>query len=210
MRNRLYLSVWALAIASLLLAPAGAVAAGQEQTAQQAEKGARSATGAVSDGWITMKVHAQFIGVDPLEDSDIDVDTNSGVVTLNGTVVTEAGRKRAIAIAKATDGVKNVIDNLRIGRAEAMGERPEAERETGTAGRAAGRPVTDGWVKSKIYGQFLADDALDDSDIDIDVAKGAVTLNGTVPSAASKTRAENIAKKTEGVKTVKNMLKVRS
>jgi osmotically-inducible protein OsmY len=37
------------------------------------------------------------------------------VVTLNGTVPTAAGRARAVAIAKGTDGVKNVVDHLTIG-----------------------------------------------------------------------------------------------
>jgi hyperosmotically inducible protein len=68
--------------------------------------------------------------------------------------------------------------------------------------------VTDGWVKSKIYSQYLTENALDDSDIDLDVAKGAVTLNGTVRTAAGRERAEAIAKATDGVKSVKNNLKV--
>ena len=36
------------------------------------------------------------------------------MVTLNGTVKTEAGKTRAVAIAKATDGVKSVHDSLKV------------------------------------------------------------------------------------------------
>jgi len=187
-----------------------AVVCGAMSAAAQAET-ARQAGNVITDSWITMKVHAQFIPEDVLEGSDIDVDTNAGVVTLKGTVPTKEAHARAVALAKATDGVKRVTDQLRVGPAEgvdpaAAGARAgEAAREaTGTTGRA----VTDGWIKSKIYSQYITEDALDDSDLDIDVTKGGVVLNGTVKSDAAKSRAESIAKATEGVKTVKNNLKV--
>lgn len=215
MTRKLYLYLGILGVASLSFGPVASAApqTQQQRPAEQAERGTRSTTGTVADGWITMKVHAQFVGEDPLEDSDIDVDTDNGVVTLNGTVASEAGRKRAVAIAKATDGVKNVVDNLRIGRAEqAMGGESSRAGETGTAGRETGartgKAVSDGWITSKVYSQFLTDDALDNSDIDIDVDNGAVTLNGTVSSSVARTRAAEIARKTEGVKSVQNNLKV--
>ena len=49
---------------------------------------------------------------------------------------------------------------------------------------------------------------LNDSDIDVDVSKGVVTLKGTVKSAAARTKAVSIAKATDGVKSVKNLLTV--
>jgi osmotically-inducible protein OsmY len=38
------------------------------------------------------------------------------VVTLKGTVLTDAARKHAVALAQDTDGVTKVIDNLTIGK----------------------------------------------------------------------------------------------
>jgi osmotically-inducible protein OsmY len=35
-------------------------------------------------------------------------------VTLSGTVASEAGRDRAITIAKSTDGAKTVVDKLTV------------------------------------------------------------------------------------------------
>jgi hyperosmotically inducible protein len=187
-------------VAALLIGASAAVA--------QVGDAARKTGNAITDSWITMKVHSQFIPEDVLENSDINVDTNAGVVTLKGTVPTEAARARAIALAKATDGVKSVTDQLRIGTSDAA----TAGARTGAAAREAtgttGRAVTDGWIKSKIYSQYITEDALDDSDLDIDVTKGAVVLSGTVKTEAGKTRAEAIAKTTEGVKSVKNNLKV--
>lgn len=187
----------------------------------------------VKDGWITMKIHSMFVPEDALEGSNVDVDTVGGVVTLSGTVTSEAGRARAVAIAKSTDGAKRVVDKLRVGRAErelddiarekgkatsdaakeaakdTKSATKEAARDTKSAARTTGRKITDGWVKSKIYAQYLTEGALDDSDIDIDVASGVVTLNGTVKTAAGKTRAVAIAKATDRVKGVKDNLKVK-
>jgi osmotically-inducible protein OsmY len=64
--------------------------------------------------------------------------------------------------------------------------------------------VNDGWIKSKVYAQFLTDwTVFEDSDIDIDVSNGAVALNGSVKTTAAKARAVAIAKATDGVKAVK-------
>jgi hyperosmotically inducible periplasmic protein len=228
--------------AMLVTTVAAASPAPQERAADQAKETARQTGNAIKDSWITMKVHSQFVPEDALEGSDIDVDTNAGVVTLTGTVVTDAGRARALAIAKATDGVKSVNDKLRVAPAESATASAreagrtagEAARETGrsageaareagrTAGEAAretgrtareaagtsGRVVTDGWIKSKIYSQFITEDALDDADIDVDITKGAVTLSGSVPTEAARARAASIAKATDGVKSVNNNLKV--
>jgi hyperosmotically inducible periplasmic protein len=158
----------------------------------------------IKDGWISMKIHSQFIPEDALEGSNIDVDTVKGIVTLTGTIPTEAARTRAIAIARATEGVTNVIDETRVGPAEKVID-PKVLRETG---RTTGRMITDGWVKAKIYSQFIPEKTLEDSDIDVDITMGAVTLQGTVKSEAGRTRALAIAKTTAGVKSVKDELKI--
>ena len=84
--------------------------------------------------------------------------------------------------------------------------------KTASAAKKTGRAVDDGWIKSKIYAQYMADwnTVLDDSDIDVDVDKGMVSLSGTVKSAAARTKAVAIAKGTDGVKSVKDMLRVSS
>ena len=194
---------------------------------------------AIKDGWLVMKVHSEMVDEDVLAGSNIDVDVKNGVVTLQGTVPSEAARARAIAVAKANDGVKNVVDQLKIAparsgdradraankaeraaertedKAERAGEKTAAAAEragdrTAAAGRGAGRAVDDGWIKSKIYAQYLADwnTVLNDSDIDVDVNNNMVTLNGTVKSAEAKAKAVSIAKATDGVKGVKDNLRV--
>ena len=72
-----------------------------------------SATGEkITDGWITTKVNSKFVDETLLKDSKIDVDSKDRVVTLKGTVKSEAGKARAVAIARGTEGVVRVIDQL--------------------------------------------------------------------------------------------------
>jgi hyperosmotically inducible protein len=185
---------------------------------------AAAQTSTIKDGWLVMKVHSEMVDEDVLSGSDIDVDVKNGVVTLQGTVPSEAARARAIAVAKANDGVKNVVDQLKIApatgsnmaaKADRAGDKAEragekAADKTVSATKKAGRAIDDGWIKSKIYAQYLADwnTVLNDSDIDIDVANNVVTLNGTVKTSEAKTKAVAIAKATDGVKSVKDNLRV--
>lgn len=72
-----------------------------------------SATGeAVTDGWITTKVRAAFVGETLLKGSDINVDTDNHVVTLKGTVGSDAAKARAATIAGGTEGVTRVVNQL--------------------------------------------------------------------------------------------------
>ncbi len=178
--------------------------------------------GAIKDGWLVMKIHSAMVDEDVLSGSNIDVDVDKGMVTLKGTVRSEAGRSRAVAVARSSDGVKTVIDQLRVvpvavrhdtaagalDKVEHAGEK--AAGSVTSATKKAGRAIDDGWIKSKIYAQYLADwnTVLDDSDIDIDVDDNVVTLNGTVKSAAAKAKAVSTAKGTDGVRSVRDNLRI--
>jgi hyperosmotically inducible protein len=75
-----------------------------------------SATGeAITDTWLTTKVHANMMNEPLLKGSDISVDVSNHVVTLKGTVANAAGKARAAQIAKTTEGVKAVMNNLMVG-----------------------------------------------------------------------------------------------
>ena len=82
--------------------------------AEKTKNGLSKAGEKIDDTWINTKVAWFFVGEDALKDSNINVDTKNNVVTLKGTVKSEAGRARAIALARQTDGVKSVVDQLTI------------------------------------------------------------------------------------------------
>ena len=207
----------AVVVTALALAPgsaaAQATATQQAQSAghevkQETKQAAHKTGNAITDSWITMKVHSQFVPENVLENSDIDVETKAGVVTLMGTVPTAAGKTRAVAIAKATDGVKSVNDRLRVAPSSNDVAASEVAKDTKQTANKAGNAISDGWVTSKIYADYIDEDVLEGSEIDVDVDAGVATLKGTVPTQAGSARAAAIAKATDGVKSVRNSLKV--
>lgn len=63
-------------------------------------------------------------------------------------------------------------------------------------------------IKEDINDRLSDDPFIDASDIEVTVAKGEVTLTGTVGHRSSKRRAEDIAESVSGVKQVENRLRV--
>ncbi len=88
-------------------------AAGAEIGGKVAE-GANKAQRAMSDASLTTKIKAKMVLDDTIEAADIDIDSDGSIVTLNGTVRSEAERKRALQHARETEGVTRVIDHLRV------------------------------------------------------------------------------------------------
>src|SRR5262245_8477734 len=72
-----------------------------------------------TDSGITASVKSRMAADDTVKAYQVNVDTKNHVVTLTGDVETVAARERAIMIARETDGVRDVIDQLRVNEAAA-------------------------------------------------------------------------------------------
>ena len=68
----------------------------------------KEAGDATSDTWITTKVKSALLAEDATPGMDIEVETKDGIVSLSGTVATEAEREAAINKAKTIKGVRDV------------------------------------------------------------------------------------------------------
>ena len=68
----------------------------------------------IDDAGITAKVKAKLAGEKISTVTRIDVDTNQGVVALNGTVSSEEMRVRAAQLARDVKGVRDVVNNLKV------------------------------------------------------------------------------------------------
>ncbi|HXO21605.1 MAG TPA: BON domain-containing protein [Thermoanaerobaculia bacterium] len=69
----------------------------------------------LKDSEITAKVKAKLATDGDINPFNIDVDTNEGVVTLQGRVAKEEARTKAEDHARHTEGVKRVIDLIKVG-----------------------------------------------------------------------------------------------
>ena len=77
-----------------------------------------------------------------------------------------------------------------------------------TSALAATKPVTDDFLSDTIRQKLAADQVVKGGAIEVVVKDGAVTLKGTVEEDKQKNKAEKIAKKVSGVKSVANELKI--
>ena len=88
---------------------------GVSTAADKSAQGVGKAGEAITDVWIKARVKSKFVDEESLKGSDINVDVKDHVVTLSGTIASDAGRMRAIEEAKKVDGVHQVIDQMTIG-----------------------------------------------------------------------------------------------
>ena len=116
----------------------------------------------------------------------------------------------ANANANANTAVANANTNTRRAptREEYERDKDRYQREAKEGGRKVGTVLNDGWLWVKTRFELAAADDLRDSTMNVDVDNEVVTLSGTVASAAQKTKAVQVAKAVEGVKSVKDTLKV--
>ena len=145
----------------------------------------------VADSAITAIVKSKLAVDNETSSANINVDTKGGVVTLTGVVTTQANKEQAERIARNTEGVTRVINNITV----------ETDGEDAAAGMSAG----DLAILSKIKTRYVAEDVIGAK---VEVRDGVVTLTGNVENAQIRVRAENIARATSGVKSVNNMIEV--
>ena len=133
--------------------------------------------------------------------------------------------KTAARIEDRAEAKKEAIDDRAERQKEAVDRQAEAAKErldrkptASTSNPPApvvtptrDKDVVDPWVTTKVKTKILADDLLDKSEINVDTTNdGVVTLKGTVPSVAAETRALELARTTEGVRTVVDRLEVKA
>jgi len=70
----------------------------------------------VADGALTAKIKSKMALDDHVQARAIKVDTAGSVVTLSGVVASADQRKRALQLARDTDGITRVVDKLEVRR----------------------------------------------------------------------------------------------
>jgi len=171
----------------------------------------------LADAWITTQVKSKLVGDREIRARDIDVDTHDGVVILKGTVLNEPLRQLAVVLAKRTDGVKQVVDQLQV----QVAAPPEVQANRGTAGAVAtngsagaNAPFTidndDARIATAIESKYFQDDRIKARHIEVTSHAGVVTLRGDVADDTERAQALLLARTTNGVTRVEDNLSVGS
>ena len=175
---------------------------------------------AQTDAGITTKVKSKLAADDTVKAYQIDVDTKDKVVTLSGNVDSAAAKDQAVALARGTEGVADVVDNITVGGAgAAMGGEPAPGGEGDAAlggnapnpepDRSVGTVMDDAGITTAVKAKLLADPVVGGLKIDVDTRNGVVYLTGDqMKNQAEIDQAIMLAKTVEGVKSVENKLVV--
>jgi hyperosmotically inducible periplasmic protein len=141
-----------------------------------------------SDAGITTAIKTKLAADDQVKAYQIDVDTRDRIVTLSGRVDSAQAKTRAADIARAQEGVSQVVDNIMATEAGPMPMVPDAS------------------VTAAVKTALLADTTISGRRIDVDSREGVVTLSGVVRSQAEKEIALQIARDATGVREVRDRL----
>lgn len=146
----------------------------------------------ISDTSITAAIKSRYIADPEIKGLNIHVVTVKGVVTLSGHVPNQIMGNKAIQLAQDTDGVQEVISNIKI-------------KETSTANNV----ISDSAITAAIKSKYLADSKVKGLQIHVTTINGKVTLTGQVPNDDMEENAIAIARDTDGVKEVISKLEVK-
>ncbi len=145
----------------------------------------------ISDSWITGKVKTKLAADPQVNPFEIDVDTDDGVVRLSGVVGRAEQSSEAEKLARDTNGVSRVINELTVGDP------------------SLGSNLDDAVITGKIQSKLTANTTVNNLNIDVDTQGGVVSLKGKVSSEKQRAEAERVARETKGVRKVRNLLEVR-
>jgi osmotically-inducible protein OsmY len=82
--------------------------------AQKTRDAVTAAPGKIDETWITTKIAGKINADDVLDNVDVDVQVKKNVVTITGDVPSVGVRDRVLRIARETEGVARVIDNMNV------------------------------------------------------------------------------------------------
>src|SRR5260370_19338154 len=140
---------------------------------------------AVDDSAITAKVKSKLATDRQTRAIKLGVETKDGIATLSGTVPTTTEKGEADKVAKNTDGVKRVINNITV-NPDSLGATNLREK-AGEAAKDIGESVSDATILTKLKAKLFADGI---TGTNIDVTNGEVILKGQVDDAKKKAKAE--------------------
>jgi osmotically-inducible protein OsmY len=170
-----------------------------------------ASTPRIDDARITTGILAKYFLDDKVKGRRIDVDSSNGIVTLRGEVGSDDERIQALLLARTTEGVQRVEDNLTVvidqqGGATAV-PASSAAPSASTQGTAAPK-ADDATLTTRVVTRLSSEPLVKSAGIQVSARRGVLLLEGTVPTTATKQRALTLARETEGVTQVVDRIRV--
>ncbi|WP_462321650.1 BON domain-containing protein [Halochromatium sp.] len=151
-----------------------------------------------SDLWIQSRLITAYSLNEHLNPFDIQVESENGIVTLEGQVPSEVQHDLALHLARDLGSVRQVKDKLEVSPTQSENEENPLYRT-----------IEDANITTRVQLQLLWNSQTGGLDIDANTSNGTVTLSGTAGNAAERRTAERIALNTQGVRGVENRIEIK-
>jgi hyperosmotically inducible protein len=160
----------------------------------------------IDDSVITTKVKARLVKDKQVHARDIEVKTVNGVVELSGTARSKREASKAASLARGVKGVKSVKNDIQVAAAAAPEKAPAKDRPA--TAQKSDHPVSDSVITTKVKALYIKDKDVSFRTVEVKTVNGVVHLGGTAKSKEEAAKAESMARDVEGVKSVKNDIRV--
>ena len=142
-----------------------------------------------ADSLIESSAKQSYVFRTYLKDDAINIQSKDGVATLTGTVAEDSHKALAQQTVESLPGVNSVNNQI-----ESKAERAPEN--------------SDAWISAKVKATLMFHRNVSARNTQVEVQNGIVTLRGEAASQAQKELTTEYAKDAEGVKSVKNEIKV--
>ena len=155
------------------------------------------------NAWLEGKLETALLINRHLNNFTIDNEVRYGKATLTGSVESEIDRELAEQIALSVDGVTDVDNQLKV-----EPKNTKDRRDANVKERSFSQKLDDMTTTAMVKSKLLANQSTHGLSINVDTVNGVVSMEGSVVAEEEKQLAEKIAENTDGVRDVKNLLKV--
>lgn len=153
----------------------------------------RGITGVFSDTQIKTRLNFIYSSRDPDLFSDVDIVVRQGRVLLTGTVETLEKQINAVRYAWEVPGVKEVIDELKVGEADDLS-----------------KTAKDAWITTQLKTKLLFDGEVASVNYTLQTVNQVLYVMGVAQDQRELERVLDIARHIEGVKKVVNYAEVKT
>jgi len=148
-----------------------------------------------SDAWLRDKVMATLLFHRSVSAATTEVDVKEGIVTLRGSVVSQAQKELTTEYARDIEGVKDVTNEMTVKKAS-------------NKKRTVGEKIDDSSITAQVKMTLLYHRSTSAIKTQVETKSGVVTLTGKANNIAEFNLASKLANDVNGVKSVKNLMSV--
>ncbi|MEL7059935.1 MAG: BON domain-containing protein [Acidobacteriota bacterium] len=162
----------------------------------------------MSDAALELAVKAELLQEIGWDMMSVDVEAYGSRIVLMGDVETKANEELAKEVALSVDGVERVTNLLKVeGEEKDKPKTPVADRVAGAVGQAE-REVGDAVLESRIKTKLIKQVGFTAFSVEVEATDGIVSLRGEVEDKERRRLIKKIAKDTEGVEEIIDLLKI--